>query len=191
MASPTAEDEIQLKRILRYLSIRSQFSTMFPWQSQPRSIEIHTDSDWAGCLRTRRSTSGGTLRYGRHLLHPWSKTQAVVSLSSAEAELNSMVKGLAEGLLVRNTIGEFHEHVQLRLFCDSSAARGIAARRGAGRTKHLEVKQIWLQEQVQRGILSVFRVPRSLNPADMLTHHWVAEDGRRHLEHLLCRAGTS
>ena len=51
-----------------------------------------TDSDWAGCRRTRRSTSGGCTYRGQHMLKFWSKTQAVVALSSAEAEPGAAVK---------------------------------------------------------------------------------------------------
>ena len=54
---------------------------------------------------------------------------------------------------------------------DSSAAHGILARRGAGKVKHLETKQMWLQDVVRQGKLTLEKVPRNINPADLLTHH--------------------
>ena len=46
-----------------------------------------TDSDFAGCQRTRKSTSGGVICIGSHFLKGWSSTQQSVTRSSAEAEL--------------------------------------------------------------------------------------------------------
>ena len=66
-------------------------------------------------------------------------------------------------------------------FCDSSAARGIASRQGVGRIKHLEVRQLWVQEQVARGRASVQWLPRKANAADVLTHPCTEEQMTGHL----------
>ena len=41
--------------------------------------------------------------------------------------------------------------MEVKINGDSSAVKGILARRGCGKVKHLEVKQLWLQEQVRSG----------------------------------------
>ena len=53
-------------------------------QSEPIAIEGFSDSDWVGCRRTRRSTSGGCIRHVSHLLKTWSRAQTVTVLSSVE-----------------------------------------------------------------------------------------------------------
>ena len=68
----------------------------YPWQKYTNCTRRQVDSDWAGCARTRRSTSGGTLYRGSHLLAHWSRTQTTVALSSGEAELNVSLKGGVE-----------------------------------------------------------------------------------------------
>ena len=45
-----------------------------------------------------KSTSGGCIHRGQHMLKFWSKTQAVVALRSAEAELDAAVKASQEVL---------------------------------------------------------------------------------------------
>ena len=45
--------------------------------------------------------------------------------------------------------------LRLRVFGDSSASMGIMNRTGAGKIKHLKVKQLWVQEAVARQILHV------------------------------------
>ena len=106
MATPTRKDCIKLKKLIRYLLGAKRRATMFKWQDPPCMVDGFTDSDWAGCPRTRRSTSGGVLLHGQHLVHHWSSTQTVVALSSMEAELNAIVKGVAEVLGLKNLLAE-------------------------------------------------------------------------------------
>ena len=49
---------------------------------KPSHVVVFTDSDNAGCLRTRRSTSQSKLLHGSHMLRSTGTTQAVTSLSS-------------------------------------------------------------------------------------------------------------
>ena len=57
-------------------------------------MKVATDSDWAGCKRTRKSTNGGVIWLGNHCIKAWSVTQAALALSSAEAEYYAMVDGV-------------------------------------------------------------------------------------------------
>ena len=52
---------------------------------------------------------------------------------------------------------------------DSSAARGMLNRRGNGKVKHLEVRALWMQDAVSRGIFAVQSVSSELNCADLGT----------------------
>ena len=63
-------------------------------------IEVYADTDWAGCscTRTRKSTSGGCLVVGRHLIKAWLVTQASLTLSSGEAEYYGVVRGVGIGM---------------------------------------------------------------------------------------------
>jgi hypothetical protein len=98
MADPQMGDEVSLKRVIRYLkSFPECISKMYFQEAEPPLV-IMSDSDWAGDEETRKSTSGGLLRYGGHLISHRCKTQATVALSSGEAELNTIVKGCSEGI---------------------------------------------------------------------------------------------
>ena len=67
------------------------------------------------------------------------------------------------------------------LLTDSSAAKGIVMRQGAGKVKHLDIKSLWIQERENIGDLKVLKVPRLENWSDLLTHHWTEPEGPRHL----------
>jgi len=145
---------------------------------------VYSDSDWAGCVKTRRSTSGGVLLHGEHLVHHWSSTQATVALSSAEAELNAVVKGVAEGLFLKNMLSECSRVCVSRIFTDSSAANGIVHREGCGKVKHLERRQLWVQGIVGKGQVTCLKVPRADNPSDAMTHYFSYVDGASHFNRI-------
>ena len=46
---------------------------------------------------------------------------------------------------------------------------------GAGRVKHLEVRQLWLQGHVKSGHVRFTKISRNINMADTLTKHWAGE----------------
>ena len=59
----------------------------------------------------------------------------------------------------------------IRVFTDSSVAKSFVSTRGLGRMRHLEVKLLWLQEQVQRGRIGVGKISGVANVADALTKY--------------------
>ena len=40
----------------------------FAWQGVESNLQVYVDTDYAGCPRTRRSTNGGLVMHGSHLL---------------------------------------------------------------------------------------------------------------------------
>ena len=86
MAIPRASDLVALRRLACYLAGTPRVVQRYPWQVS-EDLDLFTDTDFAGCARTRRSTTAGVCMRGHHLLEHYSRTQKVVTLSSAEAEL--------------------------------------------------------------------------------------------------------
>ena len=98
MSCPTVGGWKMLKRIGRYLKGKPRVVWQYKWQGLEEELEVFTDSNWAGCRNTGKSTSGGAMRIGEHLIKAWSRTQQCVTMSSAEAELVAMVKASAEAI---------------------------------------------------------------------------------------------
>ena len=114
--------------------------------------------------------------WGGHLITHWSRTQTVIALSSGEAELNAMLKAASEGLNVKHIMEEVGYDMGLHLRGDSSASHGTLSRLGTGKVKHLQTRQLWLQEQVSQGQITFQKIARSNNWADILTHSWLTSD---------------
>ena len=87
-ATPTRRDHVRLKRLVRYPLGRPRLIWKYPWQDcHNEHLIIDSDTDFAGCNVTRRSTSGVPAMRGVHLIKAYSQTQTTVRLSSAEAGL--------------------------------------------------------------------------------------------------------
>ena len=109
---------------------------------------------------------------GTHCIKTWSATQGAYALSSAEAELYGMIEGVTRA---RGLVSLAHEsgfgslESTIRLGTDSSAAKSFVNRRGLGKMRHLEIRDLWLQEEVDKGRLVVDKVRGDQNPADLMT----------------------
>ena len=84
MARPTVRHQRMLKRCARYLLQARTLTWCFARQRFPRCILVRSDTDWAGCPLTRRSTSGTSVHFGQHTWYCSSTTQVPVSLSSGD-----------------------------------------------------------------------------------------------------------
>ena len=144
MAKPTVGDRKKLKRLARFLKGKPRLVWRFGWQERQELMEVVTDSDWAGCRKTRRSTSGGVVRVGSHVLKTWSRSQKAVTLSSGEAEVVAFVKGVSEGIGLQRLAEVWGVGYGLVGLCDSTAAMEIVGRKGVGRIRHLDVGKLWV-----------------------------------------------
>eukprot|EP00253_Pinus_taeda_P019682 PITA_19682 len=73
------------KRILRYVNGTKGFGTLYS-SSESFMLTGYTDSDWAGSVDDRKSTSEYVFHMGSGAISWASKKQPVVALSTAEAE---------------------------------------------------------------------------------------------------------
>ena len=145
-------------------------------------ISVWIDSDHAGCNRTRKSTSGGVIMFGKHLIKSWSTNQKVIALSSGEAEYYSMVKGGSIATGIQAMMQELGIQVPIKLRSDASAAVGIVMRRGLGKVRHIDVTQLWLQEKVSSGAIGILKVKSSDNRSDLLTKNVNHESIKQHMK---------
>ena len=133
-----------MRKIGKHLIGNPRFVSKFAWQEWPIKVTAFTDSAWAGCLKTAKSTSGGAICLGEHVLKAYCRQQKVVALSSAEAELYAMVAASVETLAMAAYAKDLGVSLECELFCDSSAALGIAQRAGIGKGCHLGPQGLWV-----------------------------------------------
>ena len=169
MSKPTRGDWVRLKRVARYLLGRPRMQQIYPWQNSQNILKVYTDADWAGCRETRKSTTGGCAMLGRHALKGWSKTQALIAISSGESELYAALKASAEALGLISLLQDLGYRVKGEVWGDASAALCIINRRGVGKTRHIEIGLLWIQQTAADQRLKYLKVLGRENPADLYT----------------------
>ncbi|GJS40959.1 retrovirus-related pol polyprotein from transposon TNT 1-94 [Tanacetum coccineum] len=131
-----------------------------------------SDSDHAGYLDSRKSTSGGIQFIGGDKLVSWSsKKQDYTSMSSAEAEYVSLSACCAQVLWLRTQLTDYGFHFdKIPMYCDSKAAIAISCNPVQhSRTKHIDVRYHFIKEQVEKGIVELFFVGTEYQLADLFT----------------------
>ena len=174
----------KMKRLVRYLKGKPRIVLRFDYQGRCTELEGYSDSDWAGCKRTARSTSGGAMMVGGHNLKTWSSTQKSVTLSSGEAELVAAVKMGGELIGMCQLAHDWGIELEAKLLVDSSAAIGVVGRKGNGRLRHVKVGMLWIQERAENGDIRVEKVLGENNPADLMTKYLTATKIEAHMEKL-------
>ncbi|GJZ94037.1 hypothetical protein Tco_0666240 [Tanacetum coccineum] len=135
----------EVKRIFRYLRGTIHMGLWYPKGSGFELIAF-SDADHAGCVDTRKSTSGGTQFLGDKLVSWMSKKQDCTAMSSAEAE-----------------------YVALSASCAQSAIAISCNPVQHSRTKHIHTRYHFIKEQVENGIIELYFVRTEYQLADMFT----------------------
>ena len=133
------------------------------------------------CLQTRighrTGSQHGLVFYGRCLLYAASRTQKVISLSSAEAEVHACSSGCSDAILLAKLLSWFNgKATHIHLYTESSGARGILQRMGVGRLRHLSCRILWLQQLINNGAVCVAAVSGHSNPVDIGTTFGVQQN---------------
>ena len=158
-----------LKRAGRYLRGCPRVPQLIPFQRGSRELRTFCDTDHAGCVRSRKSTTGSVILLGRAKLRSFCRGQSLIALSSGEAEFYGLVSAASESLGEQSILKDWGVHVHIRILMDATAGAAIGSRRGMGRVKHLNTIFLWVQDYVTSGRITIEKVHTSLNFADVLT----------------------
>ena len=164
MQQPNTKNLQALKCLVRFLKGSPRCLVVCNRQAEQPIVDAFSDSDWAGCAKTRRSTSSSFVM------------QNVVAASSGEAEFYALTKSASRALGAVAPAADMAKVVMPRVRVDATASEAIASRRGVERVRHLHTQVLWVQEAVARRELTIVKVPGVENPADMGTKHVVQRE---------------
>ena len=182
MHEPKESDFQDLKRLVRFLKGKPRVLLKFGRQKFADTIHMYVDSDFAGCLLTRRSTSGLVATFGRHTVKASSTLQSTISLSSGEAEYYSIVRGVSIGISLQEILRGWGLQPKLKMHTDSSAALGTCNRQGLGRSRHVQTRFLWVQEKLAQHEFELVKIPTKQNVADLCTKGLPANEMERHMQ---------
>ncbi|KAL1224682.1 Retrovirus-related Pol polyprotein from transposon RE1 [Cardamine amara subsp. amara] len=171
MHAPTVTDFDLLKRILQY--IRGTVTMGIKLNNNiDCKLRAYSDSDWAGCHSTRRSTGGYCTFLGNNLISWSSRKHDTVSKSSTEAEYRTLSDTASEITWIGFLLKELGIPLLStpELFCDNLYAVFLSANPAFhARTKHFELDHHYVRERVALGTLEVNHIPSQLQVADIFT----------------------
>lgn len=170
---PTAANWSQVKRILRYLKGTLNYGIVYKSHSESAKLLVFSDADYAQDSKTRRSTSGVVCLYAGGAISWMSQKQRCVSLSTTEAELiaaNEAGKTTIWLMKLFDDLDLIHKASNPTIQCDNIATvRLIKNPEFHSRTKHIDIRYLWLREKLEEGCLSVEFVSSVNQLADFLT----------------------
>ncbi|KAG6524466.1 hypothetical protein ZIOFF_014375 [Zingiber officinale] len=172
MEKPTSMHHKVVKQILRYLKGTIYFGLAYTKGPQEISIFGYSDSDLAGDLDGRKSTSGMAFYFNESLVSWNSQKQKTVALSSCEAEFMAATTAACQALWLRSLVSELtgEEPKPVTLFVDNRSA--IALMKNPvfhGRSKHIDTKFHFIRECVEKGQIMVEFINTGEQRADALT----------------------
>nr|GEV02223.1 ribonuclease H-like domain-containing protein [Tanacetum cinerariifolium] len=187
-AKPTEKHLTTVKRIFCYLKDTINIGLWYP-KDTSFELTAFLDSDHAGCLDLRKSTSGGIQFLGGDKLVSWSsKKHGCTSMSFAEAEYVSLSACCAQVLWLRTQLTDYGFHFdKIPMNCDLKAAIAISCNPVQHScTKHIDVRYHFIKEKVENGIVELFFVGTEYQLADLFTKA-LSED---RFEYLVRRLGS-
>ena len=96
----------------------------------------------------------------------WSKDQSKIARSSGEAELYACNLGGSRGMGIQTIMRELGWSYDLKVQVDANATIGTLHRRGLGKLRHVEVEELWLQQELSRKKLTITKIKGTANTAD-------------------------
>ncbi|XP_073107386.1 secreted RxLR effector protein 161-like [Elaeis guineensis] len=108
MSNPSKLHLTTAKRILKYLQSTKKQEIRYV-KEENNSLVGFTDSDWAGSLDDRKSTTRYLFCLGTKVISWSSKKQKTISLSSAEAEYIAANNAACEAVWLRRLLSDMQE----------------------------------------------------------------------------------
>jgi len=158
MEKPTVMHYKAVKQILRYLKGTIHFGLVYSRGGAEEVITGFTDSDLAGDMDDRKSTSGMAFYINGSLVSWCSQKQKTVALSSCEAEFMAATAAACQALWLRSVLSELTggEPGVVKLYVDNKSA--IALMKNPvfhGRSKHIDTKYHFIRECIDEGQIAV------------------------------------
>lgn len=165
----TSEHWIAAKRILKYLKQNPSIGITYKSKLH-EPTQVFSDSDFGNDNETRKSVSGVLVRrQGGAVI--WSSTrQSNVAQSSCEAEFYSASEALKCLLWIKKLLTELEIQEKIAIQIDNQAAiKLIKNPQFYRRTKHIEIKYLFIRDHFEKGDIDVKFVPTDKQQADILT----------------------
>jgi len=168
-AAPTEAHLTAVKRVLRYL--KGTISLVLQYNRGDDELIGYSDADWGSDGDDRHSTTGNLFLMSGGAVSWLSKRQAVVALSSAEAEYIALSSATQETVWIRRLLGDLTNVLEPTVLMEDNQGAIAMSRNPVdhARTKHIDIRYHFVREAVQNRIIELIYCPTINMIADVLT----------------------
>ncbi len=167
--SPTEYHWTALKRVLRYVNGTRNHGILYDG-NHPVELKGYSDSDWAGCRKSRKSTSGYVFTLVGGAISWRSKRQTCVALSSCEAEYIAACLATRESIWLSNVLSNLTNQTATQcvsLSVDNDGAIDTAKNTSINqRNKHIDLQYHFVRDAVQSQLIRLDRCDSQDQAAD-------------------------
>ncbi|RVW51356.1 Retrovirus-related Pol polyprotein from transposon TNT 1-94 [Vitis vinifera] len=171
MASPTEMHLQAAKRVLRYLKGTVDLGVFYQNEGNGE-LMAYTDSDYAGDVDDRKSTSGYVFLLSEGAVAWSSKKQPVVTLSTTKAEFVAAASCACQGVWMRRVLEKLG-HSQGKcttVLCDNNSTIKLSKNPVMhGRSKHIDVRFHFLRDLTREGVVELKHCGTQEQVADIMT----------------------
>ncbi|XP_062182043.1 uncharacterized mitochondrial protein AtMg00810-like [Phragmites australis] len=172
MEKPTTEHLVAVKRVLRYISGTLDFGYHYTRKKKDAQLIGYSDSDLAGDIDTRKSTTGVVFFLGNNVITWQSQKQKVVALSSCEAEYIAGTTAACQGVWLARLLAELkgEKAGAFQLNIDNESAIQLSKNPVFhDRSKHIDTRFHYIRECIEEGRMSVASIGTIEQLADIMT----------------------
>lgn len=171
MENPTEVHLLAAKRIFRYLKGTADFGILCK-NGRESSLIGFSDSDYAGDLDDRKSTSGFVFMMNSGAVTWSSKKQQIVTLSTTEAEFVAAASSSCQAIWLRRILEVLHNQQQgpILIYCDNISVIKLSKNPVLhGRSKHIDVRYHFLRDLCKDGVIDLVFCKSENQIADILS----------------------
>ncbi|CAJ2635046.1 unnamed protein product [Trifolium pratense] len=173
LSNPGMDHWKAAKKVMRYLKRTKDYMLTYR-RSDQLEITGYSDSDYAGCQDSKRSTSGYIYMLAGGAVSWRSAKQTLTASSTMAAEFIACYEASNHGIWLRNLVTRLRivEGIErpLKLYCDNkSAVLYSNNNRSSAKSKYIDIKFLVVKERVQNGQISIEHLGTNSMIADPLT----------------------
>ena len=169
LSNPGRQHWEAVKWIMRYLRGTSKLKLTFG-SGKPVLIG-YTDSDMAGDVDNRKSTSGYLMTFSGGAVSWQSRLQKCVALSTTEAKYIAAAEACKELLWMKRSMQELgFKQQHYVVYCDNQSAIHLNKNSTFhARSKHIDVRYHWMRDALNDNLFEIEKIHTDNNGSDMLT----------------------
>lgn len=161
-----------VKRVLRYIGGTKHYGITYKGQDHNPIITGYSDSDFAGCVSSRKSTSGFIFMLAGGAVSWKSKKQTMVATSTCEAEYVAICLASKEAVWLSNLLGDLLSIPSSPISINVDNEGAIASAKSTGinqRNKHIDISYHYVRDSVLANRIALSSCSTTDQLADPLT----------------------